>query len=515
MSNRLRLLLACLATAVIVVPLGWMWWSSLMPDEYSVMDMGYVDLGGGPDIAQVMGSGAHAGMSHGTDGMSHGEETGTEEGDQAGRSGEVDISTLVGETKGTPDVRLDLTAREESFRLASGREVSGYTLNGSSPGPTLHAQQGDLVEVRLTNANVPDGITLHWHGIDVPNAMDGVAGVTQDAVEPGETYTYRFVAKQVGTYWYHSHQVSHVQVRRGLFGAVVVDPPAGRSPGTLDVTALSHLYDGVSTVNGHEGDLRVPATPGTVARVRLVNTDNGPMTAWVSGADYRVLAVDGTDLNRPGEVSGKALVVTAGGRADLEVVVPAGGARVELGSDAVVLGPAGAHPEKTRAPRALVDLLGYGEPARTGIDPAHADRRFEYVIGRRPGFLDGRPGLFWTINGHLWPDVPMYTVAPGDVVRFRIVNDTSDVHPMHLHGHHALVLSRDGKPSTGSPWWSDSLNVLPGETYEIAFVADNPGVWMDHCHNLPHATEGLVAHLMYAGYTTPFKVGGEDRNEPE
>src|SRR5680860_1792395 len=76
------------------------------------------------------------------------------------------------------------------------------------------------------------------------------------------------------------------------------------------------------------------------------------------------------------------------------------------------------------------------------------------------------------------------------------------VHPMHLHGHHALILSRDGKPATGSPWWVDSLNVADGETYEIAFVADNPGIWMDHCHNLRHAAEGLVAHLMYAGYNT-------------
>jgi FtsP/CotA-like multicopper oxidase with cupredoxin domain len=214
-------------------------------------------------------------------------------------------------------------------------------------------------------------------------------------------------------------------------------------------------------------------------------------------------------------VTGKALVVTAGGRADLEVVVPPGGARVELGGNALVLGPAGAQVRATPAPRSLVDLLTYGRPARTGIDPAKADRRFDYVIGRRPGFHDGRPGLWWTINGHLWPDVPMYTVTTGDLVTMRLKNGSGDVHPMHLHGHHALVVSRDGKPSTGSPWWVDSLNVLPGETYEIAFVADNPGVWMDHCHNLPHATEGLVAHLMYAGYSTPFEIGGADRNEPE
>ena len=86
---------------------------------------------------------------------------------------------------------------------------------------------------------------------------------------------------------------------------------------------------------------------------------------------------------------------------------------------------------------------------------------------------------------------------------------------MHLHGHHAVVLSRNGTRATGSAWWVDSLDVGDGETYDIAFVADNPGIWMDHCHNLPHATEGLIAHLMYEGVTTPFNVGGIPGNQPE
>jgi FtsP/CotA-like multicopper oxidase with cupredoxin domain len=497
MSSRLRLFLACLATAVLVVPLGWLWWSSLMPDEYSVMEMGYVDLGGGSDLAPA-GHDAHAGK----DGMA---------------TGAVDISTLVADSEAEPDVRLDLTAREERFTPESGREVSGYTLNGSSPGPTLRATQGDLVEVRLTNEDIPAGISLHWHGVDVPNAMDGVAGVTQDAVTEGETYTYRFVAEQVGTFWYHSHQLSHEQVRRGLLGAVVIEPAdsRARSAADLDVEALVHLYDGQRTVNGRAHDVHVAAAPGQVARVRVINTDNGPMTAWVSGADYRVVAVDGTDVNAPEPVSDKGLVVTAGGRADLEVVVPDDGARVELAGRAVVLGPQDAGVRAEPQPDTFVDLLSYGEPADLGFDPARADRRFEYSIGRRPGFHDGRPGVWWTINGHMWPDVPMYTVTEGDVVTMRIENHSGEVHPMHLHGHHAVVVSRNGEPATGSPWWTDSLNVRNGETYVIAFVADNPGVWTDHCHNLPHATEGLVAHLMYAGYETPFMVGGDDGNEPE
>ena len=107
----------------------------------------------------------------------------------------------------------------------------------------LRATEGDLVEVTLVNENVTDGTTLHWHGVDVPNAADGVAGVTQDAVGPGEEFVYRFVADQVGTFWYHSHQVSHEQVRRGLLGALVVIDPQDPTRSVRDEVAVLHQYD--------------------------------------------------------------------------------------------------------------------------------------------------------------------------------------------------------------------------------------------------------------------------------
>ncbi len=492
MRSRLRLLVACLAAAAIVVPLGWMWWSSLLPDEFSVMDMGYVELGGGPAPAGLpAAAGAHAGG--------------------------MNIRTLAVDPARKADVMVHLVAREETFELASGRTVSGYTVNGRSPGPEIRAEVGDLVEVRLDNVNVPDGITLHWHGVDVPNSMDGVAGVTQDAVLPGGRYTYRFVVDHVGTYWYHSHQLSHEQVRGGLLGPLVVTPKGGLDGDVVDVTAMAHLYSGARTVDGKEDTAPYDARPGQTVRVRVVNTDNGATPVWVSGPSYRVVAVDGYDVHAPTPVQDTAVEVTAGGRADLEMVMPedGSGARVEIGGAvAVVLGddPTVA---KTATPRKVLDLLTYGSPAPLGFDPDDATRRFDYVVGRRPGFIDGRPGLWWTMNGHMYPDVPMFLVRLGDVVRFRIENDSGDVHPMHLHGHHAVVLSRDGEPATGSPWWVDSLNVASGETYEIAFVADNPGVWLDHCHNLPHAADGLIAHLMYDGFETPFVIGGRSENEPE
>ncbi|CAA9318657.1 MAG: Multicopper oxidase [uncultured Nocardioidaceae bacterium] len=493
-KDRLRLLVSGGAALALVLPLGWFWQASLVPSTYSVMDMGYVDTGLATSAADH-----------------HGDH-------ESGHQGSTSVAELTGPA-GQPDVSVELVAREERLTLASGREIDGFTVNGRSPGPELRARQGDLVEVTLVNESVPDGVALHWHGIDVPNAEDGVAGVTQDAVGVGEQHTYRFVAEDAGTYWYHSHQVSHRQVLRGLLGAVVVEdrrPP--RDAGPADVTALAHTYAGTRTLNGEEGAVEVPVRTGTSARVRVINTDNGPVEVWAD-VGFRVLAVDGRELNRPTDLTGQRLTLTAGGRADLLVTAPADGtaARVQVGTaTALLVGPEGAEaPVVPERPETEVDLLHYGSPAPLGLDPAAADREVEYRIGRRPGFLDGRPGFWWSINGHLWPDVPMYVVSEGDVVRMRIENASGDVHPMHLHGHHAVVLSRDGEQATGSPWWIDSLNVRDGETFEIAFLADNPGVWMDHCHNLQHAAEGLATHLVYEGVSTPYVVGGEAANHPE
>lgn len=455
--SRWRLVAAGAATAAIIGPIGYLWESSLLPGAYSATSIGYADSGGGP--------------AHGTHG--------------GGRP----VSEFTVAAGRRADVSMTMTARFEGGR---------YTLNGTTPGPAVLASTGDLVEVKLVNENVPDGVTLHWHGIDVPNGMDGVAGITQDAVMPGRSFVYRFVADHPGTYWYHSHQVSHEQVIKGLFGAVVI----GGSP--ADVTALVHLYSGGRhTVNGSAAEVPVPAAPGTKVRVRIVNTDSGPMHAW-TGGPFRLLAIDGTDVVGPSTVTGASVQITAGGRADLEVTAPA---RVQLGANPAIIVGTGATPAVAK-PSAVLDPLSYGTSSPVTLGPV--TRTFRYDIGRRLGFVDGRPGNWWTVNGHMQPDMPMFEVSAGDVVRMRISNDSGEVHPMHLHGHRLLVLSRNGVAATGSPWWVDSLNVANHETYDVTFVADNPGIWSDHCHNLKHAKEGLVVHLMYDGVFTPYTMGKDN-----
>ncbi|GAB3098663.1 multicopper oxidase family protein [Isoptericola nanjingensis] len=506
-SPVLRRVVAGLAAAAVLVPLLLLWQTSRTPGRFSVSEAGAFERGSGPRVTTLEGHAGHGGGP---------------------AAAATSVDALVA-PPGPADVALTLTARAERVELAPGVATDAYTVNGTTPGPTLRAAQGDVVEVRFVNESVAGGATLHWHGIDVPNAADGVAGVTQDAVPAGGSHTYRFVVADAGTFWYHSHQVSHEQVRKGLLGAVVVSPRRDARPvggpevarlldDAVDVPALVHRYGARRTVQGATGDLPVDVPPGTAARVRVINTDNGVLPVWVGGAAFRLLAVDGTDVHGPPEVRDRAVVVPAGGRADLLVVAPADGsaARVELGgASAVVVGPDGAASSATARPTATLDLLTYGTPAPLGLDPGAADRSFDYVIGRAPGFLDGKPGMHWTVNGHTYPDVPMFEVAEGDVVRMRIDNRSGAPHPMHLHGHHVVVLSRDGVAASGSPWWTDSLEVADGEVYEVAFLADNPGIWMDHCHNLPHATEGLVAHLMYAGVTTPYLLGHDSGNVPE
>jgi FtsP/CotA-like multicopper oxidase with cupredoxin domain len=498
-ANRDRLVVAIVLTVGIVGALGWYWSRSLIPSTYSVLGMGYADFGGGR-VDPQHATHAHSGW----------------EGPSA-KSGDVSVASLTGPQEGTPDVAVTLTARKESFTLPSGERQTGYTLNHSSPGPLVTARQGDLVQVTLINESVPDGTALHWHGIDVPNAEDGVAGVTQDAVALGERHVYRFEAADAGTYWYHSHQASHPQTRGGLFGAFVVTPRDSVLP-DVDVVAPLHSYASTRTMGGQSGERHQDLLPGKTARVRLIATDPGPVRAWVSGAPYRIVAVDGRDVHEPGLVENKTVIIGAGGRIDIEVTGPADGSAVRVnvgGGTSLMIGPPGATAPVLKQPSEELDLLTYGSPAPIGFDASQPARQFDYRIGRRPGLFDGRPGFYWTINGGLFPDVPMYVVDKGDVVVMTIKNESGHVHPMHLHGHHAVVLSRNGVKASGSPWWVDSLNVKGNETYEIAFLADNPGIWMDHCHNLPHASEGLMTHLAYTGVSVPFRIGGNVGNTPE
>lgn len=442
------------------------------------------------------------------------------------RGQSVSVTELTGPRSEIPDRRFTLTAQKTQLALPSGKSVEAWTYNGQYPGPELRMREGELIEVVLENRDIPEGVTIHWHGLNVPNAEDGVAGATQDAVLPGEKHVYRFVAKQTGTYWYHSHQQSSVQVKKGLFGPLVIESAneakSAKQP-SLDLTLVHHKLNGGGgfTLSGKQGVTKEQAAPGTPVRLRLINADSSPAYFQLLGSPYQVAAIDGNDVHDPNLIANQTLLIAAGGRYDITFTMPQRPVFLSQsrpdGGRGLLLSPDGtgeAPPPHPDLP--VFDPAGYGSPVPLPFDrAARFDRDFRFVFDVQLGFYDGRLDGLWAINGKVFPDTPMLMVQEGDLVKMTFVNRSYMDHPMHLHGHHMLVLSRNGTATTGSPWWTDTLNVAPGETYEVAFRADNPGLWMDHCHNLTHARVGMTMHLVYEGVTTPFLMGRQTRNQPE
>ena len=412
---------------------------------------------------------------------------------------------------------FDLTAQQQEVTLASGRSVSAWTY-GSLPGPELRVAQGDLVEVTLHNADIHEGVTIHWHGYDVPAGEDGVAGVTQDAVLPGDSFTYRFAATDTGTYWYHTHQVSADGVRRGLFGTLVVLPPAG-IPESVDLTVPLHTLSTAVILGDSDVATNRDVAAGESVRLRLVNTDQVPHRFTLAGAPFTVVAADGRDLAGGAPVTGKSLRIPAGGRLDVSVTVPEGGVRLSTNASATAslsLAPGGTSaPATVPAAAADLDLLGYGAADGQTLPAGEGRVEATMVLDRNPRFLGGRPAYAYTVNGAVFPHIPSIEVSEGNTVRLTVANRGLETHPMHVHGHHVLVISRDGIPSTGSPLWLDTFDVQPGEVWVVEFAADNPGIWMDHCHNLDHAAEGMMMALTYRGVTSPFEQGGPHGNRSE
>lgn len=442
----------------------------------------------------------------------------------AATNGDVPVTELSGPKEGQADRTFELTAKKAQVQLSSGKVIDAWTYNSEIPGPELRVQEGDLVEVTLRNEDIEDGVTLHWHGLDVPNAEDGVAGATQEAVMLGESHTYRFIAVQVGTFWYHSHQHSKEAVEKGLFGALIVERAEDASSvlPSDDIVVLTHIWDGAGTaVGSYDTLLRKAVQPGANVKLRLINTDNWVRRTYtLTGTSFKVTAVDGADLNKPGELNNVSLELTTGGRYDVEFTMPEHPVYLSVDGNperGILMSADGkGDVPKASPPSQSFDPLSYGEAAPTPFDAdSRFDREFKMILDNRLAFYNGTPALYDTINGKVFPETPMFMVKEGELVKTTIVNRSAVDHPMHLHGHHMLVLSRNGEASTGSPWWSDTLDVAPGDVYEVAFLANNPGLWMDHCHNLVHAAAGMTMHLMYEGITSPFEIGAGSHNHPE
>jgi FtsP/CotA-like multicopper oxidase with cupredoxin domain len=399
-------------------------------------------------------------------------------------------------------VPVDLEAQEVAWEFAPGRSIPGFAYNGEVPGPTIEANVGDTIEVRLKNS-LPQATTIHWHGVRVPAEMDGTEAV-QPPVGPGETFEYRFVAPDAGTYWYHSHTNETEQLERGLYGALIVrDPnePAFDAERILHFDDLKLGSDGdlapfgdehehhagregdVRLVNGRqEPELEMPG--GTVERWRIIDAANTRFVRLsIGGRPFTIIGTDGGLLPQP--VSATEVLITPGERVDLAVGPFEEGERIEIEALPYDRG-------KGETARERFATLQVGAAAESS---AHIPQKLRQI----DPLVDERAEPTRTIDlkalmhaGHHQRADP---VRVGELQVWDLVNETGQDHPFHIHGFFFQVLQQDGEPSPVLAW-KDTVNVPRKSQTRIAWLPDDrPGEWMYHCHILEHHAMGMMAHF--------------------
>lgn len=424
-------------------------------------------------------------------------------------------------------LELRAVAGEAKLYGEKGGASPLWLYNNRLPGPEIRVKQGDRVKVRFIN-ELDQPTSVHWHGIRIDNAMDGVAGVTQQAVQPGESFDYDFLAPDAGTYWYHAHNMSWNQVPRGLAGPLIVEDRDEVFPGDRDINLV--LSDWRLDENGvldtasfgarhdfsHAGRLGnwltvngvslpdIPLQKGRWHRLRLINVSASRILDLApERMGAKVIALDGQTLPEPRDVSGivqlapaqrmdLALKPMESGSFPLEMMTgqPFAFANFQV-SDAkgldgpLKLPPVNRLPEPDLADALELPLVMQGG-AMGGMRALLQERTEDEV---REMVQDGR---FWTFNGVAgMQSEPMFNARRGETIVLESRNDTSFAHAMHIHGHHFRVLERDGEPLEHQDW-RDTFTTQPQETGKIALVADNPGKWLIHCHMLGHAASGMM-----------------------
>ena len=402
-----------------------------------------------------------------------------------------------------------------------------WAYGGTSPGPEIRLARGQRVQRRLRNSlEVPTSV--HWHGIRIDNAMDGVPGLTQDVVAPGATFDYDFVAPDAGTYWFHSHNQSTEQVARGLYGALIVEEP---DPLDIDREEVLILDDWLMQETGvidpafsashnrsHAGrngnfvttnsryQPVLPAKKNERLRLRLINAANARIFPLaLHGLSGWVVAYDGMPLAQPEPIN-DILVLAPAQRMDLIVDVtadegePAALVWVNEDQPQIQVGfeVTGTASLATRAtpmalpPNAALSMMDMSNPTPASLvmaGGAMGALRQAELNGKTLNFRQiAAENQYWAFNGVVgMTDNPLVDVALGETVRLKIENETVFPHAMHLHCQHFREILKNG--SMGP--MRDTLLVGGRENTEIAFVGSNPGKWLYHCHMLSHQDAGM------------------------
>jgi FtsP/CotA-like multicopper oxidase with cupredoxin domain len=439
-------------------------------------------------------------------------------------------------------VRLDAAERPTALPCFGGATLPLWTFAEGAWPPLIRLDLGDRLEVLLRNGLPRPGehTSIHWHGVRLPNDQDGVPYLVQRPVRPGESFRYAFTPPDTGTYFFHTHCNTIEQLGRGLEGVLIVDgdaaepydadevlvlrdwrvePGSGRfnSFTTPRGAARAGTYGPLRSVNGRVNPILVLPASGD-CRLRLLNTDpTRIMRIGIEGAEAAVIAVDGIAIP---PVALSHWLMGPAMRCDLVVRSPRDGAvarLVDTSADARI---------------ELVQLAGRG-PARraSSFDPAplRAGRipapdlanaiplAFRFQTSDSGSVVTGPVDLpggdlgslclssktFWTINEKAWPDLsqprlpqPLAVLQRGRTYLVTLRNDSVFSHPIHIHGHTLSVLRFSMQDRTEHH--ADTVLLLPGEEVQAAFVADNPGDWMFHCHVIEHQENGMMGYLRVA-----------------
>ncbi|ADC52094.1 multi-copper oxidase protein family (plasmid) [Alkalihalophilus pseudofirmus OF4] len=471
---------------------------------------------------------------------------------------------------------FDINVTETHWMFNDEIMDDAWTYNGSLPGQEIRVQEGDTVILNVTNS-LDEPTALHLHGFPVPNEMDGVPGVTQNAILPGEQFTYEYQADVPGTYWYHSHQDGSKQVGKGLYGVFIVESSADKSydvdevividewssmgtdmsemdHGDMDMGEMSEMdhgdmdmsemndmdhgdMDGVASELSHADMMNemydtplingkaspaieaIEVEEGNKVKLRFVNAGLFTQVVSIPGHSFKITHYDGQPVNGPELLNDTAFRIAPAERYEVEVEMKNPGAwgiqvfaeenEKTLNTVIPVIydGYEDEELQENDSNYSFFDLTTYGQAMEQNLGVI--TKEYDMLLGTEDG------GETFTINDKQFPDHEIYEVEEGDIVKFTIVNDTEVDHPMHLHGEFFNVISKDGNPIQGSPILKDTLNVKPGETYEIVFEANNPGNWMFHCHEFHHASGGMVAEVRYKGYEPTFTLDPTIPNTPE
>jgi len=436
---------------------------------------------------------------------------------------------------------FEFTAHEFSSPLLEGARPTPFWSYATGLLPLMRVRRGEPLRVRLSN-RLNEHTSIHWHGIRVPNAMDGVPFITQKPVYAGDTFTYEFTPPDAGTFFFHPHCNEADQVGRGLAGLLIVtgdetepfddDIPVvvkdwriGEDGKFLPLytpsgASRAGTFGNIRSVNGVSQYRRKVPAQGFV-RVRVANIDpTRIIEVGVEGASAQVIAIDGNAIE-PFHLDSWRMGPAM--RLDLAIATPKPGhslrvidyAQAELYTLAHLEADDRIAPARSEVPRLTPSPIP--EPdlaqatAQTYVFGASSGPLGNYIESRDPNdpltaiILDtlcAGPQTFWAINKQSWPNdghrnlpPPMAKLTAGKSYKFTLQNATPHSHPIHLHGHTFKVLSTSKR--TIPVHYADTVLVTPKERVEIAFVA-TPGDWMFHCHILEHIESGMMGYFRVA-----------------